>query len=376
MSANELDLLVVGEGLSGITAAAAAASQGLRVMLVSAGPGTFVLGTTCLDVDGLSSSGMGLAEHGTEHMQKAIAFFVELTASAGYGFKGNRSERRFVPTILGTFQPASLTPNTLWKGDPRFAGRIAVTGIENLAGFDAPFVAERLSFHSREMGVDNSYRSEVIQLPNGNKHAWTTIEIATRLDRDPAYREDLVSALKEVKRDAELLIIPGVLGMNSGDSDIQQLEADIGCAICELATVPPNVPGLRLLQRLEHALTELGVEFCSGFAVQQLCLEAGRCIGVIVETPGRPRYVPADSVVLACGRFSHLLQGCTGNRDRVDVNALQPANGQGKPLVKNLFLCGSVADSFERRHGNAIAIVTGYQAAMLASERGVHYAGR
>ncbi|MGB8769972.1 MAG: FAD-binding protein [Candidatus Korobacteraceae bacterium] len=377
MSASEFDLLVVGEGLSGIIAAAAAATQGLRVMLVSPGPGTFVLGTTCVDLDGLSSCNMGLAEHSAEQMEQAIAFFMELTASSGCGFKGNRGARRFVPTVLGTFQQASLTPNSLWNGDPRFATRIAVASIENLTGFDAAFVAERLSFHSREMGLDNSYRSTVIQLPDGKKRAWTTIDIATRVEREPFFCAALVSALQKVKDDAELLIIPGVLGMNSGDREIRQFETDIGCAICELATVPPNVPGLRLLQRLERRLTELGVELCSGFSVRQLCLEGDRCTGVILDTPGRPRHIPADSVVLACGRFSRLLPGCFGKGQRVEMNrARQPVNGHGTPLAENLFLCGSIAGSFESQHGNAVAIITGYRAAMLASERGVHYAGR
>lgn len=45
MTGNQIDLLVIGEGLAGITAAATAADQGKRVMLVSTGPGTFVLGT-------------------------------------------------------------------------------------------------------------------------------------------------------------------------------------------------------------------------------------------------------------------------------------------------------------------------------------------
>lgn len=377
MSASELDLLVVGEGLSGIIAAAAAATQGLRVMLVSPGPGTFVLGTTCVDLDGMNSCHMGLAEHSPEQMEQAVAFFMELTASSGCGFKGNRGAQRFVPTVLGTFQQASLVPNSLWKGDPRFATRIAVAGIENLAGFDAAFAAERLAFHSREMGLDNSYRSAVIQLPDGKKRAWTTIDIATRVEREPVFGAALVSALKKVKGDAELLIIPGVLGMNSGDSNIREFETDIGCAICELATVPPNVPGLRLLQRLERGLTELGVELCSGFGVQQLCLEGDRCTGALVETPGHPRYIRADSVVLACGRFSHLLPRTVDRGERVDTNqALQLVDGDGTPLAENLFLCGSIAGRFESRHGNAIAIVTGYQAAMLASQRGVHYAGR
>jgi glycerol-3-phosphate dehydrogenase subunit B len=377
MSASELDLLVIGEGLSGIMAAAVAANHGQRVKLVSTGPGTFVLGTTCVDLAGLNSRGIRLVDDYDEQMEAAIAFFIDLTASAGYAFNGDHSAQRLVPTVLGTFQQASLAPASLWKGDPRFATRIAVVAIENLAGFDANFLAERLSFHAREMGLDNFYRAAVAHVPDGKRHAWTTIEIATRVDRDPGYREALVSALREAKGDAELLILPGVLGMNSEDSDMQQFENDIGCAICELATVPPNVPGLRLLRRLEDRLTQLGVDICTGFAVQRLCFGGDRCTGALLETPGHPHYVTADSVVLACGRFSDLLSESCGNGHRLELNQpLQPMNSQGTPLAENLFLCGSMLGGFAQRHGNAIAILTGYQAAMLASQRGVHYAGR
>jgi hypothetical protein len=105
MTANQIDLLVIGEGLSGITAAAAAASQRLRVMLVSTGPGTFVLGPGGIDLDGL-----GLAKYGTEDVEEPINFFAELSASAGCAFEGGIQDRRLVPTIMGTFQTVSMAP--------------------------------------------------------------------------------------------------------------------------------------------------------------------------------------------------------------------------------------------------------------------------
>lgn len=381
MTGNEFDVLVIGEGLSGITAASAAASQGLHVMLASMGPGTFVLGTGCVDLEGLDADHLGLAECGPDKMEEAITFFVELSATAGCAYQGGIRERRLIPTIMGTFQTVSLAPHSLWKGDPRGVTRVVVAGIDTLPGFDADFVAERLSFHSRQMNLDTSYRSAVLKLPENHVHALTTVEVATRVDRDPAYRDALVAALKSVVGDAELLIIPGILGMKSGDDDISRLEENIGCAICELPTMPPSVPGMRLLQRFESHLIELGAEICTGFPVQKLCLEKDQCTGIVLDTPGRARRIYADSLVLASGKFSHLLEDRTLNANppwrATQVNQdLQPVNSEGSVVARNLFECGSVLEKSIPRHGNAIAILTGFQAGMLASKQGVHYAGR
>src|SRR5271165_6517318 len=162
MRDDEFNILVIGEGLSGLTAAATACQQGAHVMLASKGPGTFVLGTACLDLDGLDARGPGLGECRANEVEKAIGFFVELTAAAGCAYEGGVRERRLVPTIMGTFAEVSLAPRALWKGDPRGAGKTLVVGIENLFGFNPKFVAERLSVHSQDMGLSLSYRGVAI----------------------------------------------------------------------------------------------------------------------------------------------------------------------------------------------------------------------
>ena len=378
MTGNQIDLLVIGEGLSGITAAAAAAGQGLRVMLVSTGPGTFVLGTAGVDLEGLATRDFGFGRYDIDEIEEAITFFSELSASAGFVFQGGLRDRRLVPTIMGTFQTVSMAPRSLWKGDPTGLAKVVVAGIEAMSGFDAAFVADRLYLHSRQMNLNTSYRSAVVRLPEDRRHALTAVEVADHVDRNPAYRDALVAALKGVVQDAELLIIPGILGMKSGDADIRQFEEDIGCPVCELSTMPPSVPGLRLLRRFERRLIELGVEVCTGFSVQKLCLENGQCTGIILDTPGRPRRISADAVVLACGRFSRLLED-SGTEDELPARVteeLQPMSWDGQVIARNLYECGSVLGESEPRHGNAIAILSGYRAAMLASKQGVQYAGR
>lgn len=361
MSANEGEVLVIGEGLSGIVAAATAATEGARVTLVSKGPGNFVLGSGCIDLDGQDRAKLGLVD---DRLDTAVSFFLDLTASADCAYSGGALERHLVPTIMGTFQEVSLAPRWLWQADPRSVGKVLVAGIANLPGFDAKFVAERLSSHCERMGLTTSYRSEVVALPHNPRHALTALEVASHIDRDCEYRNALARALRPIIQDAELLILPGILGVKSNDTDIVCFEEDIGCAVCELTTLPPSVPGLRLLQRFERRLTQLGVDISVGFPVRKLRTEGQHCVAVELDTPGRPRQLHADIVVLACGRFSNLLEP-----------AMAEFTGYGSHL-DNVYACGSLLGHFEPRHRNAVSILTGHQAGMLASKQGVQYAGR
>jgi glycerol-3-phosphate dehydrogenase subunit B len=350
-------------------------------MLVSTGPGSFVLGAACLDLNGLEAGSLDALGYADREIEEAIHFFVELCGSAGCAYEGGSRDSRLIPTILGTFQIASLAPRSLWKGDPRGAGSVVIAGIDGMSGFDADFVAERLSFHSRRIGSDVSYRSVMVRAGGRCEHASNSVDIASRLDRDPAYRDALVAALRGAVQGAELVMVPGILGMKSGDDDISQFEKEVGCAICELPTMPPSVPGMRLLYRLERRLMELGVELCSGFSVRELCIEAEHCSGIVLDTPGRPRRIQADSVIVAPGKFSRLLDGPSldrklPTRSRRVNEQLQPLSDDGRVVARNLFECGSALETSKPLQANALAILTGYRAGMLASTEGVLYAGR
>lgn len=134
-----------------------------------------------------------------------------------------------------------------------------------------------------------------------------------------------------------------------------------------------------MFRLLESHVAGLGAEVCTGFAVQKLCINGDHCTGAIFDVPGRPRTVHADSVIVASGKFSQLLEEVKG-KDHVTgatmcvSEELQPKNTEGSIFAKNIFACGSVLTKFASRYENAIDIVSGYQAGMLACQRGVHYA--
>src|SRR5215471_12576035 len=178
MSANGYEVLVIGEGLSGIVSAANAAMQGVHVTLVSKGTGNFALGSACVDLVGLDNSKLAMP---AADIEKAFDFFFDLTASASCSYGGGRIERARVPTILGTFQEVSAAPRLLWHADPHNVSRVVVVGVANLPYFDAKFLAERFAYHAAELDLKTTFRSEIASLPQNPKHALTALEIANHI---------------------------------------------------------------------------------------------------------------------------------------------------------------------------------------------------
>jgi glycerol-3-phosphate dehydrogenase subunit B len=154
MSANEFDVLVIGEGLAGVVAAAAAVSRGAQVTLASTGSGRFVLATACLDLDRIVADGSGSVAYTPQELKEAVSFFADFSGRAGCAYEGSVEERRMLPTVMGTFQTVSLAPRSIWQGDPRSMAKAVIVGIEGLSGFDADFVAERLFFQPWRSQLD------------------------------------------------------------------------------------------------------------------------------------------------------------------------------------------------------------------------------
>jgi glycerol-3-phosphate dehydrogenase subunit B len=365
VESNHFDLIVAGAGISGITSAAAAASRGLNVALVSTGPGTFVLGGGCVEVQD--------TDRNLPSLEEAIRFFCDFTELAGCGFRGGLGEKRHIPTILGSFQTVSMTPFYMWNGDPQAADQVAVVGIKGLSSFDSNFVAERLAYHARKLERGSTYIAREIQLSTEEGTVPGTLQFGNRFDRDPRFRQELLTALKPIAAKVNLIIMPGILGLKSGQKEIESLERELGCMICELPTLPPSIPGMRLFNRLELRLRKIGVELFTGFPIQQLLMEGGRCNGVLLETPARPLKLIADTLILATGPFSGKLLGTPS----FSVNSdLHPVDSAGKVIANNLFAAGAILRNSSARGGNAMAILTGYVGGMLAAGAGVQYAQR
>ena len=355
MLSSELDVLVVGEGLAGVMASAAATNQGARVALVTKGPGSFMLADDCIDFAAVDSRRLG-SEQG---FQREVQFFLDTAAAAGCEYRGCLGESISVPTILGTFRQVTLAPSYFGGFDPRRLKKVVVIGFPSIIDFDAEFVSERLASKARSDGRPTSYCSRQLQISALVTPPRLEIQFAAQFDRNPRFREAVVTALASAAKNADLLIVPGVLGLNTTTDELTALWNQVGCPICEIATLPPSVLGIRLLRRWEQHLSRIGVERFAGFAVSKLWLENEQYRGVVLDTPGRPQRLEAKALVLATGAFSHLVETRTDG-----------------PVPANVLVCGGALNISDPRNENAVALITGVRAGIRAANVGAQTCGK
>lgn len=362
MKSNQFDLIVVGSGFSGLTAAATAVRQGRRVGLVSAGSGMFVFGAGCIENQKLPEE-----EH-PELLGDAISLFHDFTREADIPFQGGLAEQHYLPTILGTFQAVEMAPFSV-AATAVAANRVAVVGIDHVTSFNADFTTERLQANAKRLGLPATYVSRQISLSNRDDVVPTPLHIANRFDRDESFRHELLETLLSIARDVDLIVLPGILGQRSGFSILSRFEQALHCHIGEMPTLPPSIPGLRLSNALEDHLRMRGVEFFKGYPVTSLMIEGNRCQGITIDTPAHTHSLSAKAIILASGKFSGSL---LGNSSFEIDDQLRPVGTNGGPIAENLHVIGTLLPVKGPRGGNERAILTGYRAGMLAGEG--HYA--
>jgi len=358
MQSKSFDVVVVGSGIAGLTAAAAAARQSLRVALISTGPGSIALGAGWLKAEP-----MGPAAEAAE-LSEALAFFCETSRLAGCPLMGDIDRPRPMPNYLGSFESVAFAPQRLWNAGGDGMASTVIVGIRGLSIFDENFMAERLNERVRVAGSPYAYKARQIALSHDFGTPSTVLQIGLCFDRDPAFRAELMAALRTAASGFERILLPGILGLHSSEWMLAQVEAELGCSVCEIPTLPPSILGLRLFHRLQSYLHSNGVELFAGFPAQRLLLRDGMCAGVEVTAPGHPMTLRGESVVLATGRRSAPLlnepiAGCDAH--------MRPISSAGDLLAQNLFLAGTLAHSGLGHPGDTMRILSGYRAGTFAA---------
>jgi glycerol-3-phosphate dehydrogenase subunit B len=365
MKSDRYDVVVVGAGICGLTAAGAAAHRKMKVALVATGPGSFVTGPGWLKAQNI------LRASAAPDLSEAIVFFCEMARRAGCPYAGDISTAKYLPSLLGDFQSVALAPLLLWNAEPRDGVSTAIVGIRGLSGFDENFMAERLSERARAMNSSGTYAARQISFSRDMGAPVTTLRIAQLFDRDPAFRKELVYALRAAASGFQRIFVPGMLGLDSAAEEIAEFKLELRCAVCEIPTLPPSIPGLRVFHRIESYLRQIGVELFRGFPVEGVVIHDGLCTDVRIAAPGHAMNLRCQSAVLATGRHSASpLDGTYAGRDQ----QMRPLDSTGAVMARNLFIAGPLPDSVGN-NGDAMRILTGYRAGNLAaSTKGNHAA--
>ena len=314
------DVVVIGGGLAGMTAAIAAARGGARVRLLSHKASTLRNASGLIDVLGTDpETGRPLADPfdgidelpdghpyrtlGEAAVREGLELFDDLL---GDRYLGEHTDRNaLVPTHGGTVKPTARYPVATAPGLASASERTLLVGFETITDFDAPLAAD----HLEAAGVPFAVAGVTLSFPGEFRADARVTRMASALDEDRAVRVEgrtrgtraaLADRVADQLDGAERVGFPALLGDELGDEVREELADRLGAEVFEVPMGPPSLPGLRLEDALEAALHEEGVRVESGNPV--VGYEGGaRVETVTVNRVHREVPYGAEQVILATG---------------------------------------------------------------------------
>ncbi|MEZ4633640.1 MAG: glycerol-3-phosphate dehydrogenase subunit GlpB [Caldilineaceae bacterium] len=311
-----LDLVIIGAGPAGLSAAYHAAKAGMSVHVIAKGQGTThwqpgtvdVLGYSPIDrapVDApfaiLDAVAAACPDHpyawlGADRLRAALDSFVQLTQEIGLPYRGAADGANLhLPSPAGAARPVFLAPEGQLAGQLDSDQPMVIVGFERLRDFYPKLIAENL----RKQG--HAARSAFLPMSLITRRKdFTNVQLAQMLE-DDAVLARLGDALHGLVKDGERIGFPAILGLDEHNRVYTQLRRAAGAPLFEIPTLPPSVPGIRLYTALRRRLIDMGVRIDIGMEVIGFHADGDRVAWVETETSARPLKHRAKRFLLATG---------------------------------------------------------------------------
>lgn len=408
------DVVVVGAGLAGLTAAVRLAEAGLKVVTVAGGLGCIRLAPATIDilgygpgrVDSPAAALPGFVADHPEHPYSLVSREV-LAASVAwlkehvdsYAYVGEPGANMLLPTALGVLRPSAVVPETMAGGDARSLATLAVAGLAVLKDFHPGLAAENLRAAAAAAGLDVEARPVMLTVPVDGEADVGVLALARRFS-ERAFRAAVAAELRGVLRDEQAVGVPAVLGLDDAASVWTDFAESVGRPVFEIPTIPPSVPGIRLATALQARLRRAGGRLVLGARATGPELRDGRLTGVRIASAARQTARLCRWVVLATGGVASggievdlagdatetalglpvhgpapgepaFAPGYLGEHPidtigvRVDAS-LRPVGPDGTPVYPNVRAAGAIiagARPWKEKSGDGISLSTGYLAA-------------
>jgi glycerol-3-phosphate dehydrogenase subunit B len=322
------DVVVIGAGLSGLTAAIHLAGAGARVEVVARGHAATHWTAGGFDVAapaGCSTSAAGVTELARQpghpyaflggSVGAAVASLRDLLAAEGLTYLGELDDPlRTVPTSIGGTRRAAILPRGQAGALAPWANgeRLVVCGPARFKDFWPTAIAASLARPAVWGGTDGAgdrpggVDAVSVELPGlAGRHNLNALELARQFD-DPAWRLDafgrIAAAVDPFERRGPVRIaFPAVLGLADHAAVFDDATRILPAPFFEVPLVPPSIPGLRLYRALRAAFRGRGGQLAIGEPVIRIEV-AGRAVTRVAASAAvRERIFRTGGLVLATG---------------------------------------------------------------------------
>ncbi|MBQ7456392.1 MAG: anaerobic glycerol-3-phosphate dehydrogenase subunit B [Desulfovibrio sp.] len=411
------DVVVIGSGLAGLTAAIACAECGCNVTVACNGQGIIAISSGCIDLLGViegkvcddpwAAMAKLPSDHpysliGQDNVRKALDAFEALLAKYHAPFCVNTANgervNTLVPTILGTVKPSYLIPKSADATILYTAKRALVCGVAGLRDISPKLCQMILSQHP----MLSHTRIEQTTLPSpfpASHRGITALDIARHVNTENG-QSWLLTCLGRFAHDYDVIMLPPILGTSYTHGLCENLSQSLGCQIRELISIPPGVGGIRLREILLKEATAKQIRFVENCKIDKADIVDTHCQEVFASDHGvrlgAKAFVLATGGILGGGiqtdpttcteplfRFpipnattlprcdTNALGNHLINRLGVSVDAtLRALDADGTRCLDNVFVAGRTLGGYDfttEKSGHGVAIASGWYAGIQAA---------
>ena len=313
------DILIIGAGFAGMTAAARASQLGLKTVMAGNSsqlyfasglfdllgvyplvPGTILKTVeTALSLLKEQTPKHPYSKAGIKEILQSFDFITHFLQKAGLSYVPSNGKNTSVLTSAGTFKPSFLIPETIKKCNLLKKNKnLLIMDFKGLKGFNAKQMAAMLK--NKHYTVD-TLRIELFQ----HSYVISPMHLAAMFENS-SFLEKIAKQILPFADKIDLMGMPAVCGIDNSFETLTKLEKKTGVKIFEIPMMPPSIPGLRLKNAFEKQLAENKVTFLSQAKIKSREFNPEfNNDGFILNAVNQnlETRIKARGVILASGRF-------------------------------------------------------------------------
>lgn len=310
----KFDTIIIGGGLSALTAGISLTKKQKRVAMIGAGQSTLHFNSGSLDLLGYDNDGneaatpleaiKTLPEGHPYHKISDVKLLANeaksLLEEALIGVDGEATRNHYRISPIGELAPTWLTVDGMaslndkqlpWKN-------IILANIEGFLDFQVNFLKPALEKLGANVTL-RTFTTPCLEFARHSPSEFRATNIAKYLDDETNVKE-VAEKLNDMGS-ADAILLPAVLGI-ANEKAVAQLRKDANVPIYFLATMHPSLPGVRIATLLRRRFQALG-----GFHFQSDFVTEGEIKGGRVQFVKTHNMVDermeADNFILATGSF-------------------------------------------------------------------------